>query len=69
MNLQQKAFYNLGNTQFELAKSAKDLDGLQSGLETAEKSFEHAVELDKNDPDARTIFVRKKRNGTNKEIP
>ncbi|HKI68158.1 MAG TPA: VWA domain-containing protein, partial [Verrucomicrobiae bacterium] len=52
LKLQQKAFYNLGNTQFELAKSAKDLDGLQNGLETAEKSFEHAVELDKNDADA-----------------
>ncbi len=52
LKLQQKAFYNLGNAQFQLAKSAKDLDGLQEGLETAEKSFEHAVTLDKNDDDA-----------------
>ncbi|HTY87513.1 MAG TPA: VWA domain-containing protein [Candidatus Acidoferrum sp.] len=52
LKLQQKAFYNLGNSQFQLAKAAADLDGLQAGLETAEKSFERAVALDKADPDA-----------------
>ena len=52
MKLQQKAFYNLGVAQFQLAKSAKDLDGLQEDLETAEKTFERAVTLDKNDADA-----------------
>jgi tetratricopeptide (TPR) repeat protein len=52
LKLQQQAYYNLGNTQFQLAKTAKDLDGIQSGLETAEKTFEHAVTLDKNDADA-----------------
>ncbi|MDE3066939.1 MAG: VWA domain-containing protein [Verrucomicrobiota bacterium] len=52
VRLQEKAFYNLGNTQFQLAKSAKDLDGLQNGLELAEKSYEHAVVLDTNDADA-----------------
>ena len=36
LKLQEKAFYNLGNAQFQLARSAEDLDGLQAGLETAE---------------------------------
>lgn len=52
LKLQEKAYYNLGNAQFESAKQAQDLDGLQAGLETAEKSFEHAVSLDKSDADA-----------------
>jgi Ca-activated chloride channel homolog len=50
--LQQKAFYNLGNAQFQLAKSAKELDSLQAGLETAGKTFERAVTLDPKDADA-----------------
>jgi Ca-activated chloride channel homolog len=52
LKLQQKAFYNLGNTQFQQAKLAKDLDGLQEGLETAEKTYQRAVMLNTNDADA-----------------
>ena len=52
INLQQKAYYNLGNTQFQMAKQAEDLDTLQSGIETAEKSYARAVELNTNDTDA-----------------
>jgi len=52
LKLQERAFYNLGNAQFQLAKSAKDLDGLQQGLETAGKTFERAVTLNTNDVDA-----------------
>jgi len=52
LKLQEKAFYNLGDTQFQQAKSAKDLDGLQAGWETAEKSYQHALTLDANDTDA-----------------
>jgi Ca-activated chloride channel family protein len=52
IKLQQQAFYNLGNTQFQLARDAKDLDGLQSGLELAQKSYERAVNLNTNDADA-----------------
>ncbi len=52
LKLQQKAFYNLGNTQFQQAKAAKDLDGLEKSLETAAKTFERAVTLDKTDADA-----------------
>ena len=56
VNLQENAFYNLGNTQFEMAKSAKDLDGLQAGLETAERSYQRALTLDTNDADAAFNF-------------
>jgi Ca-activated chloride channel homolog len=52
INLQQKAYYNLGNTQFQLAKQSEDLDSLQSGIETAEKSYGRAVDLNTNDADA-----------------
>jgi Ca-activated chloride channel family protein len=52
LKLQQKAFYNLGNTQFQMGKDAKDLDGLQAAWETAVKTYERAVDLDKADPDA-----------------
>jgi Ca-activated chloride channel family protein len=52
INLQQKAYYNLGNTQFQIAKEAQDLDTLQSGIETAEKSYSRAVDLNTNDADA-----------------
>lgn len=51
-DLQQKAYYNLGNTQFKIARQADDLDELQSGLETAEKSYQRAVDLNTNDADA-----------------
>ncbi|HEY3761131.1 MAG TPA: VWA domain-containing protein [Verrucomicrobiae bacterium] len=50
--MQQQAYYNLGNAQFESAKDAKDLDGLQAGLEMAEKSYARAVNLNTNDTDA-----------------
>jgi Ca-activated chloride channel family protein len=52
LTLQQKAYYNLGNAQFQSAKLTKDLDSLQAGLETAEKSFDHATTLNKTDADA-----------------
>ncbi len=52
INLQQKAYYNLGNTQFQAAKQAEDLDTLQSGFESAEKSYARAVDLNTNDADA-----------------
>lgn len=52
LKLQQQAFYNLGNVQFQKAKQAQDLDGLQDGLEAAEKIYERAVSLNTNDADA-----------------
>lgn len=52
LKLQEQAFYNLGNVLFQKAKLAKDLDGLQEGLEQAEKIYERAVGLNTNDADA-----------------
>jgi Ca-activated chloride channel family protein len=52
IHLQQKGFYNLGNAQFQLAKQATDLDGIESGLEIAEKSYGRALDLNTNDADA-----------------
>ncbi|HTB86062.1 MAG TPA: VWA domain-containing protein [Candidatus Sulfotelmatobacter sp.] len=52
LQLQQKAFYNLGNVQFQLARQAKDLDGLEQGFEEAAKIYERAFSLNTNDLDA-----------------
>ncbi len=52
LKLQQRAFFNLGNTQFQMAKQAKDLDGLEQGFEAAAKIYERAVMLNTNDVDA-----------------
>ena len=52
LRLQQQAFYNLGNVQFQKAKQAKDLDGLEQGFDTAAKIYERAVNLNTNDADA-----------------
>jgi Ca-activated chloride channel family protein len=53
LKLQQSAFYNLGNAQFQKARLAQDLDGLQQGLELAENTFARAATLNTNDVDAR----------------
>ena len=52
LKLQQSAYYNLGNVQFQKAKSAKDLDGLEQGFDAAAKIYERAVMLNTNDVDA-----------------
>ena len=52
LKLQQSAFYNLGNVQFQKAKRAKDLDGLEQGFDAAAKIYERAVMLNTNDVDA-----------------
>jgi tetratricopeptide (TPR) repeat protein len=52
LKLQQQAYYNLGNTQYRLGVTAKDLDGLQADWETAIKSYERAAALNTNDVDA-----------------
>jgi Ca-activated chloride channel homolog len=52
LKLQQQAYYNLGNVQFQLAKQAKDLDGLEQGFDAAAKIYERAVALNTNDVDA-----------------
>jgi Ca-activated chloride channel family protein len=52
LKLQQKAYYDLGNTQFRIGQSGKDLDEIQNQWEAAVKSFELAYTLDTNDVDA-----------------
>ncbi len=52
INLQQKALYNLGNTQFQMAKKSTDLDGIIAGFEMAQKTYGHAASLNTNDVDA-----------------
>jgi Ca-activated chloride channel family protein len=61
VKLQQKAYYNLGNSHFKMGEQAKDLDQLQELWEKAIKLFEHAVTLDKQDQDAayNLAFVQK----------
>ena len=52
LKLQQQAFYNLGNVQFQVAKQAQDLDGLEQGFDAAAKIYSRAVLLNTNDADA-----------------
>ncbi len=52
LKLQEQAFYNLGNVQFQKARQAKDLDGLEQGFDAAAKLYERAVMLNTNDTDA-----------------
>jgi len=52
LKLQEQAYYNLGNVQFQKAKQAKDLDGLEQGFDAAAKIYERAVMLNTNDADA-----------------
>ena len=52
VKLQQAAYYNLGNTQFRMGAQAEDLDTLQRSWEAALQSYQNAVKLDPQDPDA-----------------
>jgi Ca-activated chloride channel family protein len=52
IKLQQQAYYNLGNVQFQKAKQAKDLDGLEQGFDAAAQIYQRAVALNTNDVDA-----------------
>ena len=52
LKLQEQAFYNLGNVEFQKAKQAKDLDGLEQGFDAAAKLYTRAVTLNTNDVDA-----------------
>jgi Ca-activated chloride channel family protein len=52
LKMQQEAYYNLGNVEFQKAKQAKDLDGLEKGFDTAAQIYQRAVALNTNDVDA-----------------
>ncbi|MEI8291122.1 MAG: VWA domain-containing protein [Verrucomicrobiota bacterium] len=66
LKLQQQAFYNLGNVQFQKAKLAKDLDGLEQGINAAAKIYERAVMLNTNDVDA--VFNLKYARGAAEQV-
>jgi tetratricopeptide (TPR) repeat protein len=57
LKLQQKAFYNLGNTQYRLGEQkftpdSESLDAMEQAWTEAAKSYAHAVQLNKEDVDA-----------------
>lgn len=52
LKLQERAIYNLGNVQFQKAKQAKDLDGLEQGFDLAARTYSRAATLSTNDVDA-----------------
>ena len=52
LKLQQRAFYNLGNVQFQKAKRRRIWTACRTGLEAAGKIYERAVSLNTNDADA-----------------
>ena len=70
LKLQQQAWYNLGNTQYkqgivmvsQLADKPDTLDAIQKSWEDATNSFGHAVELNKQDPDAANNLLFVSRN-------
>ncbi|HEU5123551.1 MAG TPA: VWA domain-containing protein [Verrucomicrobiae bacterium] len=53
VNLQASAYYNIGVTQFHLGEQAKDLNGVEELWKQAEKSFQNALAINKNDADAK----------------
>jgi Ca-activated chloride channel family protein len=61
LKMQQRAYYNLGNTQYRMSGSAKDIDALQAAWEDVIKTYSRAVDLDKQDKDAayNLEFVKK----------
>lgn len=52
LNLQAKAYYNLGNVHYRLGQQAEDLDKLEEAWKEALKQFQHATDLDKANADA-----------------
>lgn len=62
LTLQQKGFYNLGNTLFRLGESTTDFDGKSDLWIQATNSFNAALQLDPDDPDARNNldYVRRR---------
>jgi Ca-activated chloride channel family protein len=52
IKVQEAAYFNLGNTQFRVGQTAKDLDGMQENWEAAVRSYQSAVKLNTNDVDA-----------------
>ncbi len=62
VKLQQSAYYNLGNTKFQMGVGAEDFDAIQAAWEEALKFFQSAVALEKQDADAQFNLDFVKRN-------
>ncbi|MEO7300919.1 MAG: VWA domain-containing protein [Verrucomicrobiota bacterium] len=62
LKLQQRSFYNLGNTLFEAGEQAQEPDHKQKAWESAAQSFQNSLKLDAQDADAKhnLEFVKKK---------
>ncbi len=60
--LQQRAYYNLGNTHYRLGEDTKEPDKKKSRWDQAAKSYESALKLDPKDDDAKfnLEFVKQK---------
>jgi Ca-activated chloride channel family protein len=61
LNLQQQAFYNLGNTMFETGAQAQEPDTKQKAWESSVQNFQNALKLNPQDNDAKNNleFVKK----------
>src|SRR5437867_1143223 len=53
VKLQQRAYYNLGNTRYRMGEGTKQLEGRKKLWEEAVKSYQSAVALQADDADAR----------------
>jgi Ca-activated chloride channel homolog len=60
--LQERAYYNLGNTMFQAGEATQEAEERQNAWETAIKNYEGALKLKPDDADAKNNleFVRKK---------
>lgn len=52
VKLQQKAYFNIGNTKFRQGEAMQNLDGMERLWIEAVKNYENALQLDRNDRDA-----------------
>jgi Ca-activated chloride channel family protein len=71
LGLQQRAYYNLGNTLFQSGEHAGEPPKKIEAWENAIKSFESALKLDPKDQDARhnLEFVRQRLEALKKQLP
>ncbi|MDB6124176.1 MAG: Mg-chelatase subunit ChlD [Pedosphaera sp.] len=53
LQLQQRAYYNLGNTMFRMGQTSQDPSKKQEAWESSLKHFESALKLNQQDPDAK----------------
>ncbi len=61
LNLQQRAYYNLGNTMYQLGEPLEDMDKKKEAWEKAISNYQNALTLNTNDVDAKhnLQFVQK----------